>query len=74
MQRLQDGSTGPSVSAGISRLKRCIGSYTLVPACSSALIKTSGVRLRWSPAVLDGNIRNLTECVTVTVQSVTCHP
>jgi len=41
------------VSAGISRLKRCIGSQTTVPACFSALINTSGVRWRKSPAVLD---------------------
>ena len=33
--------------------KRCIGSKTCVPAARSALISTSGVRKRKSPAVLD---------------------
>ncbi|WP_241563839.1 hypothetical protein [Nonomuraea polychroma] len=47
------GSAGPRVSAGSSSVKRCIGSYTLVPARFRAAIRTSGVRLRKSPAVLD---------------------
>jgi len=46
-------NTDPSVSAGISRWKRSFGSYTVVPACFSALSKASDVRLRNSPAVLD---------------------
>ena len=52
--RTSSGASAPNASAGASRRKRWIGSQTTVPACSSARIRTSGVSLRKSPAVLLG--------------------
>ena len=44
--RLSAASSGPRPSAGASSRNRWIGSQTTVPACRSALVRTSGVSLR----------------------------
>ncbi len=53
--RARADSTCPTVSLGVSIEKRWIGSHTAVPASWSAVISTSGVSSRKSPAVEVGD-------------------